>query len=309
MKTFNINFIFVRHGFACHNALRPLNKNGVTTATSIRDFGLMSDPELTPLGVDATIHNGCILESTLQNLWKINDDHRLKIKNIDVVGSSPLIRSMESAFYMTQNWESFNKVSKFHVFPYLREIDESGKDKNSPESIYRMNTQPSYRMKSTIEQQMYLAKEGLLPFFDFSQVNNFPYERESPGDILRFIKWFTKYFLASSPQLKEKSNINVLIVTHAGVLYEYAREGFTNNSGFVMNTTVEYKKTHNSTRTVYNGYYPLHMYTPKNFFTDYNNPVFASKDYYCPSKRCGNLCYGSNSTDTLKHMSSDCKKQ
>ena len=41
----NINFVFVRHGYGCHNAVRPLLENGLLSKKDLHKFDL-KDPEL-----------------------------------------------------------------------------------------------------------------------------------------------------------------------------------------------------------------------------------------------------------------------
>lgn len=274
MTDYNVNFAFVRHGYGCHNAAKPLHNNGVLSFAEV-DVLRMADPELTPLGVDASLNNGCVISKILRKLPVITSDPKMQMSPIQIVGCSPLIRSMETAYYMTRNWK--NPPSKIYVFPLLREIDESSNDKYSPSSRKRIEDIPSYAMKSIQEQKQYLDSIGLLKYFDFTFVETDDKLRKEPGDVGEFIKWFA---LQSFSQ-----NINCFIVTHAGVLRDFAHQGFANNSGFVVNTTITNKKN-----VTYNKLIILDSYLPTYFFANYNDTEYTNSKYFCPSSRCGQLC-------------------
>lgn len=280
-KMRNVNFAFVRHGYGCHNAAKPLYKNGVLSIKEV-DVLRIPDPELTPLGVDASKNNGCVVSKILRKTHVLANDPNMEMSSIHIVGCSPLIRSMETAYFMTRNWK--NPPTKIYVFPLLREIDESSSDKYSSKSRQAIDTIPSYTMKSLQEQKKYLSSIGILKFFDFSFVENNKTLRKEPGDIREFIKWFgTKQ--GQQDNIPKALGINCFIVTHAGVLRDYADEGFANNSGFVLNTTIS-----NDNEISYNKMLILDTYLPEYFFSNYNSKEYTNTDYFCPSSRCGQLC-------------------
>lgn len=285
----NTNFIFVRHGYSCTNAIGNLVSNKMLTVNQGRNFlgkdkndeiKPLYDPELTSMGVDVSINNGEIITKIIKDISYNFNNIKLKMNEINVVGCSPLIRSMETAFFMTRSWK--NPPNKIYVFPCLREIDESSSDKYSKQSLYRINTLPGYAMKTLEDQKLYLKSVGLLDYFDFSFVENEAL-RMQPGDISKFIIWFNKNYVS---QIESRKNLNVFIVTHAGVLKDYSQEGFYNNSGFVLNGTLTLKGFKLLK------YISLNNLLPTNFFKDYDKPRFNKKSYYCPSNRCGSgqLC-------------------
>jgi broad specificity phosphatase PhoE len=316
----NINFTFVRHGFGCHNAISGLTKSDIISVQDALSFSgkkqsvgktPMVDPVLTQIGVDASIHNGCVISKILKSIDKIlkssydlnDNDHDLKIDSIHVIGCSPLIRCMETAYYMTRSW--VNPPSKIYVFPFLREIDESSSNKFSLESRMNMNSKPFYAMKDIEEQKKYLERLGILNFFDFSFVEEqslFQKLRKEPGDIGNFVKWFITYFLEKK-QLSE--TLNVFIVTHAGVLSSFVNqeEGFTNNSGFIINT----KYDHNNGVSI-KKYVSLNSFLNYfNFYQDYKST--NQVEYYCPSDRCEELCSvakGKSDIKEIKHIEAKC---
>lgn len=281
----NLNFVFVRHGYGCHNAIGNLINNNLLDYKNGRQLlkSELFDPELTPIGIDASIANGNIVNKVIRSLSKTLANKDLNIDEINVIGCSPLIRSMETAYFMSRNW--INPPKKIYVFPLLREIDESSNDKYSKNSFNIMETTPSYAMKSIIEQKKYLRSIGILDAFDFSFVEKYPDLRREPGDIPKFINWFILKYMS---QIQPRSNLNIFIVTHAGVLKDYSKTGFTNNSGFVLNGLLRLK---NNTFKL-NKYISLNSYLPKEFFQEYNESKWNKRSHYCPSDRCGNgkLC-------------------
>jgi broad specificity phosphatase PhoE len=296
----NINFAFLRHGYGCHNAMSSLVKGSVVDYKDAKLFmrdndGInilrdrivpLNDPVLTNIGVEASIHNGCIINKILKRLPIITNNDNLDMSTFNVVGCSPLIRCMETAYYMTRKWK--NPPAKIYVFPLLREIDESSVDKYSKQSLETIRIKPSYAIKTIEEQEDYLKSIGIYDFFDFSFVKGFPKERIEPGDVHRFTEWFGKYFV--NLLQGNTQNLNVFVTTHAGVLRDFVRtlgvdEGFYNNSGFVINTTYDNKDMK------LNHYVSLNNYIDTyDFFKDYNNQRYNNVDYYCPSDRCGQLC-------------------
>jgi len=317
----NINFAFLRHGYGCHNAMSNLVNEGVISYTNANkflkkndgnlnvftsDIVPLNDPVLTNVGVEASIYNGCIINKILRQLPNLTGDKNLQMDKFNVVGCSPLIRCMETAYYMTRKWK--NPPKQIYVFPLLREIDESSNDKYSETSKDIMRITPSYAILPIQEQKMYLKKLGILEYFDFSFVESFPQERIEPGDIHEFIKWF-KYFVNLLE--KRSGSLNVFVTTHAGVLRDFSKTGYYNNSGFVINTTKKIigDSTSNKHFTI-NKLISLNDYiTSYNFFRDYQK--YNKKSYYCPSDRCGQLCSVANGTNgtngtNLKQIGLEC---
>lgn len=315
----NVNFAFIRHGYGCHNAMSTLVHNDIISLNDARQFMKnqrsnklpnilendilpLNDPVLTNIGVEASIYNGCIINKILKQMKNIIQDPNLKMETFNVVGCSPLIRCMETAYYMTRKWQ--NPPDQIYVFPLLREIDESSVDKYSEESREIIRVTPSYSIKSIEEQKEYLRSLGILQYFNFSFVESFPQERLEPGDIKQFMSWFSKYFI---PLIENKDieNLNVFVTTHAGVLKDFSGEGFYNNSGFIINTTLN-KDIYN-----FNKYVSLNTYINEyKFFSDYKNVNYNSVEYYCPSNRCGQLCSvakGPVVTQNIKQIGLQCE--
>lgn len=293
----SVNFIFLRHGFACHNAATLLRKSGI-------EISRQTDPELTDIGVDATIHNGCIISNTLR---------REGIDKIHLVGSSGLIRSMETAHYITSKWKS--PPQKIYVFPYLRELDESTlsyktaeqnriaqayrtnylKPKYSANSRQTIDSIPSYAMKSIPEQKAYLQTTEFGDKIDFKYVQTGL--RGEPGDIYSFIDWVHRNSIQRLAK-QGKDSINILVITHAGVLVDFfltekkREHDFPNNSGFIVKTTFTNRGFQLGNIT------PLDV--PTEFYTRYKDT--NTMDYYCPSRRC-DFCTNAKISGPQKRIS------
>jgi hypothetical protein len=301
-------FIFVRHGYSCSNALGNLVHSNIIKASDAKalkshrevktifnsNIKPLDDPVLTHLGVSASTHNGCVINKVFTQVYNIN--------KINIIGCSPLIRAMETAYYMSRKW--INPPTKIYVLPFLREIDEGSSDKFSKSSIEKINLSPGYSMKSLQEQKAYLDKLGILNYFDFSFVEGFPEERLLPGDIKLFLNWFANYYL---PLVVEPvDDLNIFIVSHAGVLHDFTQTGFVNNSGFIIDTRYT-SKFLQSKKLIPRSLALLQPFLDKyNFFKDYTNPAY-NQEYYCPSERCGQLCSVVNvKSNNLKTLNLEC---
>lgn len=265
------NFIFVRHGQSCNNAQKALVKTTIFNEKLLKNILNLEDPHLSELGVNVSIKNGKVIENIITNIYKFNKE--LKINNIDIVGCSPLIRSMETAYYMTRKWK--NPPKKIIVFPLLRELDENSVDPYNYRSEMILQKIPGYYMSNIKKQKKYLKDLGILEFFDFSVLQNNYNLRKKPGNIKLFIEWFNKRF-------GNTKKSNVFIVTHSGVLHEFTKERFENNSGFILNVSLDRDIRYNILQSMTN-------HLPNNFFKNYTNSIY-NLDYYCPSQRCGDLC-------------------
>lgn len=245
MDDFKLNFTFIRHGVGCHNILNSLIKIGKKNESDI----YFKDSILSDIGVEESYKNA-------KNF----------IYDYDLIYCSGLLRSMETAYFMSK---AINYNKKIYVLPYLREIDENSNNIYSKESIEKINTVPNYSMKSLQYQKKYLQDLGILGMFDFKYIEE--NDRKSPGNIKNFISWVFTH----TPGFKSY-NKNILVITHAGVLRYYSDMGFKNNNGF--NLIVKFYKNH-------------YLYS-KTDFNIYKKEMYkAKKDInYCSTTRCRELC-------------------
>jgi broad specificity phosphatase PhoE len=290
----DINYAFIRHGYGCHNATSYMYSQGHIDEKLFSEIrsknvdNIYKDPELTETGVFASIQNGITVKDAIAK------HNILSINKFNIVGCSPLIRSMETAYFMTRRWH--NPPKKIYVFPLLREIDESSDNKYSEKSIRKLETISAYAMKSIDEQKRYLKSIGILEYFDFRYVEKYEELRKEPGDINKFVNWFTKNIvlnLINSKDLEDKlDNLNMFIITHAGVLNDYTKQRFYNNSGFLLQTKLLPEKNN---ELKFGKAFLLDQYIdPNKFLNPSNTSAIKEYDYNCPSNRCSYFC-GTNS--------------
>jgi hypothetical protein len=134
---------------------------------------------------------------------------------------------------------------------------------------------------------------GIETLFDFSFVEKMRKEHlESPGNISTFIDWFfnKSKILDDFPNNK---TVNVLCVTHAGVLSNFIQRGVLNNGAVVLGG-VDQNKLDIVHRV------PQLFLMKKKFDLDLVllQPKIQAEDYLrhsrykylCPSTRCSGLC-------------------
>lgn len=206
------SFIFIRHGESCQNLLRSLKHfNKVVSYNREKLENTLKDPQLSDVGVTESKRIGIELRDWIEknNL------------NVRFVCSSPMIRAIETAVYMTG--EATDKNIPVFVMPYLREIDMHSK------IITTKSTDSIYPLRTIEEQKEYLKKTGILDRVRFDYVDKKKSKRNQPGDIYSFIKYFIKKSI-----INFADNDVVIVVCHSGVMKKYFGSGFTNNNGFII---------------------------------------------------------------------------
>jgi ankyrin repeat protein len=213
-----------------------------------------TDPTLSDNGVLDSIEAGVDLKQIL---------HTHGITKLDFIGSSPMLRAIETAYYMTSDSWPHNKI---HVFPFLRECEEC-KTKDTIKSLNK-----TFPMKTIQEQKTYLQKMQI-ENVNFNFVQKDQVARSQPGDIKKFIEWFVNDVIKPS-KTSLPDTINVLIILHSRVLRAYGSQRIENNAGFMMsmniddNGSLNYDK--NSVRSIW--------------------PVISKKNLKCPTTRCEDVC-------------------
>ena len=255
-----INFVFIRHGQSCHNLIaKKIHRDDPRFSTLLHQ---LDDPTLTEKGVSDSIEAGKKLQEILQygeykhdfRKYKYEIPIKLKIKDFDFIGCSPMIRAIETCYYMSLPW----KPEEIHVMPFLRETH--GKKSDTVESTDR-----SYPMQSIDEQKKYF-KDQNINNINFKFVENNP-DRLEPGNIAKFIEWFGTY-----TTIEDGDEVNILIVIHANIMSALAGNGPHNNAGFILSTTFN------------DG---IISYTKDNLMGVWSD---IKSDDICTSERCPGVC-------------------
>lgn len=243
----HVNFVFIRHGESCQQVVYD----------NIRDKKLYR--ELFMKYYDPTISDNGVIDSIdagKQYFAKFKyGEYGVEIDSFDIIGSSPMLRTIETAHFMSLNY----KPENIYVYPFLREC------KNCDETDTAKILDQEWPMRSINEQKEYLDKIGI-GNINFKYVENNP-GREEPGNIKNFIEWFCKNIELP------KDTINVLIITHSHVLGKYSY-GVKNNAGFILKTTVDDNKTVNYSKSKFKSI----------------RPDIIKKRLKCPSNRCADVC-------------------
>ena len=251
-----INFVFIRHGESCQNLVY---RKIVDIEQKRKLMARFYDPTLSDAGKTNSINAGIKLKVHLdKGVFPDNmsgELNKIDVSDFDVIGSSPMIRAMETSYYMTCSTYPLNKI---YVFPYLREISTKNNTR-----VYLDEKMP---MKTLSEQQYYLKSENILDSFEFKYVQGD--NRYEPGDISNFVEWFTNNF-----ELPEKPLIKVMVFLHSNVMYEIVGQSTRNNMGFVM--SMHYNKK-------YKDYHLLDILR-----IEYN---YDEVELRCPTKRCPGVC-------------------
>lgn len=252
-----VNFVFLRHGYGCHQAADTFG------------FSIEDDPGLSKLGVDTTIVNG---RSYMKNLKERN-----LIQKFDAILSSPMIRCIETAYFIKYLWKDSPK--DIFVAPYLREI-RNGYTYNSTQ------LDRYYPLKSIEEQKEYLKTIKINDSIKYYFVEKFQQERKEPGDIIMFSLWFAKHF---KPFLPNKKEYNILVITHSGVLNHFYKGNYFINSGILKTFYIKQEKIIENTDD-------KQIFINESFLKKgdmiykENDRIFRNIDYICPSERCPNVC-------------------
>lgn len=181
-----------------------------------------------------------------------------------------MLRAMETAHFMT-----FSDYSKktVYAFPHLKETYKN---------IYSKQMDDKYfPLKSIREQETYLKEEDIYGYpgtktkrISHKYVNNSL--RTEPGNIEVFFKWFIENIdLKYMSKIKNKNELNVLIITHSGVMKNFTKVGFKNNDGFEVSTIYDTEKKSLS-------FNKNHI-----IFININN---YNLDLNCPTSRCSDVC-------------------
>lgn len=192
----NVNFIFIRHGESCQNLIFKKIHDKKLRKEYFKEY---YDPTLSEMGLEDSIKMGKLLKKYLKD--------NFDIKSYDFVISSPLIRAIETAYFMT--------LQKVNVYPYLREISKMHHNEDK--------TDMYHPLKSIKEQEEYFKKIGINNEVNFLDKKS----RRKPGDIEKFLDFFIKNNNSSKP-------LNVIIFCHSKIMKYFTGESYKNNTGFIL---------------------------------------------------------------------------
>ena len=184
-----VNFYFIRHGQSEHNV-----RNSMTTYMSEKD------PLLSELGI-------------LTGLKKGKEAKHDKKINPDLILSSPLLRSIQTAYYMFiyDNIDIENK--KIHIVPYVCEIDPTLPNKimetNHPEAI----EQQDIILENHFEKKR-ITKDKRPEIIRDTKAYT-PQNYNKKNSFSKFINWF---FNESNFRMNIYNGLNVVVVTHSNLM-------------------------------------------------------------------------------------------
>lgn len=244
----HVNFVFIRHGESCQQvAYDNISDRKLYGELFMKYY----DPTISDNGVIDSIDAGKQYFANFKY-----GKYGIEIDSFDIIGSSPMLRTIETAHFMSLKY----KPDNIYVYPFLREC------KNCDETDTAKILDQDWPMRSINEQKEYLEKIGI-DNIKFKYVENNP-DREEPGNIKNFIEWFCKNI-----ELPDKDIINILIITHSHVLGKYSY-GVKNNAGFILKTTIDDNKTVNYDKSKVKSI----------------RPDIIKKRLKCPSNRCADVC-------------------
>lgn len=244
-----VNFVFLRHGESCQQVIY---KHITDKIKKHELFETYTDPPISDSGVIDSIEIG----EKYSKLFS-NGKFGKTIDSFDIIGCSPMLRAIETAYFMSLQY----KPNNIYVYPFLRECRKCN-ETDTAEILNKL-----WPMRSINDQKNYLEKEGIHNInFKYVDNNN---DREAYGNISIFLDWFSKNII-----LPDKPEINILIITHSHVIAtsDYS-ELVDNNGGFILSTTIidnNIKYNKNNIR----GIWPNHIY----------------KKFKCPTNRCKDVC-------------------
>ena len=137
MKT--VNFIFIRHGESC----QQVAYDNASIENYKKLYWLFSDPTLSDRGEIQSINAGKEYVEKFKKEFNIN--------SFDIIGSSLMLRTIETAYYMTNEYNPDN----IYVYPFLRECDKCNYKDNAKE------LNKIWPMKSIFEQKEYLKSKNI----------------------------------------------------------------------------------------------------------------------------------------------------
>ena len=193
-----VNIYYVRHAYSCSNIMKyQLDKK----------YGhhMIPDPLITQIGLE----NSQRLAGTLN------------LPHIDMLICSTLMRTMETAHHM------FPRINPIYVYPYIAEIGRS--PSNTPLTSLT-DPQGIDHFKDFIRFLKYEKKyqDRYLPAELKEKLNRQQAEGRfiaTRSDIDKFVQLLGKTMHLYIPHMREKKEINIVVVTHGGVIRRFLKPG------------------------------------------------------------------------------------
>ena len=208
-----LNIFYVRHGNSCYNIAKKhgYKKSKPSHKTYLHPF-FIADPLLSQIGVD----NSELMKERIKN----------KIKNIDMVISSILMRAIETAGLM------FPDDEHIYVYPYISELNFTPYDLplsilSDPDKLFDSKKEFFKNIKfhkyNHKLQDNYLD-QSITNKLDRNEVNNMNLLISRPG-MNNFLKLLGKTIHKYIKDIESKDKINIVVVTHGNFIDRYIKSG------------------------------------------------------------------------------------
>src|SRR3989338_2605450 len=260
-----IDIYFIRHGLSCANLVKKFSRIPFKHTT-------YSDPELSTAGQAMTILNGRSLRTYFRN----NQIH------IDLVGSSVLVRAIETSYYLfnSDRGRSMDSAKTIYALPFIAEV-----------GMTLDNIASSVKDQLSVLRHDEIADAETLPVcpigkkcvLDFSQVLG---EGRSSSNYTKFITWLAQnldWVLQQSAG--EEDNLTMALVTHSHFLQKELK-----TKGPVRNNEV-YHVTLKMARVGLGQWILVSKSAPDRIDYGIRDDYPSQKQGYCPDRcRKYNVC-------------------
>jgi len=256
-----INFLFMRHANSCQNLVGNVINDNKARNELMKEY---RDPTLSDMGKQDSIKTGIKLKEN--------------ISKFDIVGTSTMIRTIETAYFTNSGMG--NPFKEIYVFPYLREILSETINIDDPEENIKANEEilknEVHSIKRLDAQEDYFKIQGIDEYINYIYIRD-NILRNQPGNIDTFINWFCKNVIYN--YINKRPFLNILIITHAHVIRQFSNEEIqpNNNMGFILRVNCERKN--DDVEIIYD----------KNDIIEVDLDINRT-ELKCPMERCSNVC-------------------
>ena len=261
-----IDIYFIRHGLSCANLVKKFSRIPFKHTT-------YSDPELSTAGQAMTILNGRSLRTYFRN----NQIH------IDLVGSSALVRAIETAYYLfnSDRGRSMDSAKTIYALPFIAEV-----------GMTLDNIASSVKDQLAVLRHDEIADADTLPVcpigkkcvLDFSQVLG---DGRSSSNYSKFLKWLTEHLdgIIQSVNMARKDTLTMALVTHSHFLQKELKAKGPVRNNEVYHVSLEMSRLESGSWTITSKSEPEQV----NYGIRDDYP--SKKQDYCPDRcRKYNVC-------------------